>query len=226
VAVGEFILNVGVALLLGMGIGLERQFRQHPAGLRTNALVCLGAAMFVSVSALIAPGDRTRIAAQVVSGIGFLGAGVILREGLNVRGMNTAATLWCSAAVGTLAGIGHPLEAALGSAAIVLVNFSLRPIVRWIDARTRTAVAVETCYRFRVVCHPEHTAVVRAVLMRHIGSQAGMSVHGLSVQEAEGNEKAVIADVYSTERNDRFANDLVSRLGLEPSVSTVSWERV
>src|SRR5947199_4901290 len=124
----QFSLNVGMALLLGMAIGLERQFRQHPAGLRTNALVCLGAALFVSLS-FLAGGrdDRTRVAGQVVSGIGFLGGGVILREGLNVRGMSTAATLWCSAAVGTLAGGGLLAEAAVGTAAVLTIHLALRP---------------------------------------------------------------------------------------------------
>ena len=92
-----FALNTGTALLLGMAIGLERQYRQHTAGLRTNTLVCLGAALFVSLPTFL-PGESspTRIAAQVVSGIGFLGGGVILREGLNVRGLATAATMWAT----------------------------------------------------------------------------------------------------------------------------------
>src|ERR1700678_4145620 len=114
-----FALNVGAALLMGFAIGLERQFRQHPAGLRTNALVCTGAAMFVSLSHLM--GDTaspTRVASYIVSGVGFLGGGVILREGLNVKGMSTAATLWCTAAVGTLAGAGFPGHALLGTALV------------------------------------------------------------------------------------------------------------
>ena len=103
------------ALALGTVIGLERQWRQHPAGLRTNALVAIGAALFVSLSRLV-PGDAspTRVAAYVVSGVGFLGGGVILKEGANVRGITTAATLWCSAAVGTLTGMGFGLHAAVG----------------------------------------------------------------------------------------------------------------
>src|SRR6202035_5274009 len=98
-------LNLFVALSLGAAIGVERQWRQRLAGLRTNTLVALGAASFVVFASLF-PGEAspTRVAAQVVSGIGFLGAGIIFREGLNVRGLNTAATLWCSAAVGLLAG--------------------------------------------------------------------------------------------------------------------------
>jgi hypothetical protein len=107
-------LNLFIAACLGASIGLERQWRQHLAGLRTNTLVALGAAIFITYAR--AAGDNegaTRIAAQVVSGIGFLGAGVIFKEGLNVRGLNTAATLWCSAAVGLLAARGWRSTASL-----------------------------------------------------------------------------------------------------------------
>ena len=92
---GTAALNMGAALLFGAAIDFERQWRQRLAGLRTNTLVALGAATFVVFEGLF-PGDSspTRVAAQVVSGIGFLGAGIIFREGLNVRGLNTAATLW------------------------------------------------------------------------------------------------------------------------------------
>src|SRR5690349_21121150 len=91
-----FLLHLGVALLLGGVIGLERQYHLHVAGLRTNTLVSLGAAVFVSLGALAGvPDGAAHIAPQVVSGLGFLGAGVILHEGMNVRGLNTAATIWC-----------------------------------------------------------------------------------------------------------------------------------
>jgi putative Mg2+ transporter-C (MgtC) family protein len=223
----SFVLNVGAALLMGMVIGLERQFRQHPAGLRTNALVCVGAALFVSVSLLI---DResspTRIAAQVVSGIGFLGGGVILREGLNVRGMTTAATLWCSAAVGTLAGTGFVVHAALGTLAILVAHLALRPLVRKIDASMKMVKDVETLYRVRVVCATEQEGVIRQVLMRHVNSQPAMLIQGISMQDAgQAGKMAVVAEVFSAERSDKYLNDLVSRLSIEPSVSTVSWER-
>ena len=105
------------ALLLGCLIGLERQWHRRNAGLRTNALVSLGAALFVSLSGLLfGTGDQSRIAAQVVSGIGFIGAGLLIKEGMNVSGLNTAATLWCAGAVGTLAGSGFVSEAAIGQA--------------------------------------------------------------------------------------------------------------
>src|SRR6516225_3405891 len=115
-SLAQFVLDIGAAILMGVTIGLERQFGQHTAGLRTNALVCVGAALFVSLSGLTADTNSpTRIASYVVSGIGFLGGGVILREGMSVKGMNTAATLWCSAAVGSLAGAGFLIEASFGA---------------------------------------------------------------------------------------------------------------
>jgi putative Mg2+ transporter-C (MgtC) family protein len=222
-----FTLRVGVALLFGMAIGLERQFRQHPAGLRTNALVCLGAALFVSVGRPIGNADSARIAAQVVSGIGFLGAGVILREGLNVRGMNTAATLWCSAAIGTLAGLGLVAEAAVGTVSIIFLNALLRPVVRKINARTIGAVEVETTYRLKVVCESSHEGVIRAIFMRHISTQPHVVLQGISTEDAEHEGRTtVVAEIYSPERNDKFMNEMVSRISIEPSVTTVSWDKM
>src|ERR1700738_3821542 len=113
----DFVGRAAVALALGAVIGVERQWRQRMAGLRTNALVALGAALFELFGVLMANKqgiDPTRIAAYVVSGVGFLGAGVILRDGVNVRGINTAATIWCSSAVGVLAGAGSLVEAVGG----------------------------------------------------------------------------------------------------------------
>ena len=124
-SIGQTAVNLGTATLLGGCIGFERQWRQRMAGLRTNTLVAIGAASFVVFESLF-PDETspTRVAAQVVSGIGFLGAGIIFREGLQVTGLNTAATLWCSAAVGLLAGSGHPLHAAAATMFVVLVNLT------------------------------------------------------------------------------------------------------
>jgi putative Mg2+ transporter-C (MgtC) family protein len=224
----SFTVNIGAALLMGMAIGLERQFRQHPAGLRTNTLVCVGAALFVSVGLLIDhESSPTRVAAQVVSGIGFLGGGVILREGFNVRGMNTAATLWCSAAVGVLAGLGLLPQAVIGTTAVLIVHLALRPLVQRIDSRAKIVTEIETLYRIRVVCPHESEGVIRAIFMRHINAQPNMTLQGLSTQDTdEGEKTAVIAEVFSIQRNDKYMNDMVSRISIEPSVSGVRWEKV
>ena len=223
-----FALNIAVAALLGVVIGLERQFRQHPAGMRTNALVCLGAALFVSLSRMVDhESSPTRVAAQVVSGLGFLGGGVILREGLSVRGLTTAATLWCSGAVGTLAGAGQLLPALIGTAAILALNLALRPLVQRIDARMKTAVAVETLYRVKVVCGRHQEAVIRSIFMRHINSQPYMVLQGVATQDmGPADQAAVVAEVCSAQRNDRYMEDVVARMSIEPTVVAVSWERV
>ena len=122
----QFALNNLVALFLGALIGFERQRRQRNAGLRTNALVALGASLFVSLSSLtIQISDHTRMAAQVITGIGFLGVGLMMREGMSVRGLNTAATLWCAAAVGTLAGSGFLPHAVVGAGFIITTHLVL-----------------------------------------------------------------------------------------------------
>lgn len=220
--------NIIAALAMGMAIGLERQFRQRTAGLRTNALVALGAALFVSLSRLMDDQNSpTRIASYIVSGIGFLGGGVILREGFNVRGMNTAATLWCSAAVGTLAGTGHVIHGVIGTAAVLFIHLSLRPLVRKIEARSKVTVEIETVYRMQVVCESQHEGPIRMIFMRHVNSQPTMTVQGISTRDTDQPDRtSVVVDIYSAERNDRFMNELVSRISIEPSVTAVSWERV
>ena len=113
---------------------VERQWRARTAGLRTNTLVALGATLFVLYSEAVGDtGSPTRVASYVVSGIGFLGGGVILREGGGVRGLNTAATLWCSAAVGVLAASGRLDLCLIGTAAVLAVHLLLRPAGRLID---------------------------------------------------------------------------------------------
>ena len=129
-----------IAAVLGLAIGFEREIHGHPAGLRTHMLVALGSALFTVLSIRgflgepgAAPVDPTRIAAQIVSGIGFLGAGAILKYGTSVRGLTTAASLWATAAVGMASGAGALLVAVITTALIV---FSLGPL-NWVVARFR-----------------------------------------------------------------------------------------
>ena len=127
-------LSLTAAFILGSLIGFERQYRQRTAGLRTNVLVALGAAIFVDIAITLHGTDgAVRVIAYVVSGIGFLGAGVIMREEGNIQGLNTAATLWCSAAVGAAAGADLIIEAFLATGFILAANTLLRPIGHAID---------------------------------------------------------------------------------------------
>jgi putative Mg2+ transporter-C (MgtC) family protein len=122
----DYFVGLVVALVLGALIGLERRLRHHPAGLHMNALVALGSAAYVIAGTLAGdPTGPARVAGQVVTGVGFLCAGVILHQGATVRGINTAATVWCSSAVGVLAGTGFPGWAAVVAALVILANVVL-----------------------------------------------------------------------------------------------------
>ena len=169
-----FLLRVAVALVLGALIGAERQLRQRLTGLRTNALVSTGACLFVLVTQAVPgmlPADASRVAAYVVSGIGFLGGGVIMRDGMNVRGLNTAATLWCTAAVGVLCSLGLLLEASLGSLMVLCANILLRDIAQRLNQQdVLPASEAEQRYEVRIVCRAEDEIQVRSLMLHSFGS--------------------------------------------------------
>ena len=222
----NFVIDNFSALGLGVAIGLEREWRQHTAGLRTNALVSLGAALFVSLSVFFSQeSSPTRVAAQVVSGLGFLAGGVILREGLNVRGLNTAATIWCSGAVGTLAGIGYPVPAAIGTSAVLLVHLALRPVEIWIGAHRKTATDAESFYHLRVECTADQEALIRTILLRHIGSDSRLWLQGLTTQDADSKRTIVTADIFSVGQNDRLVEEIAARVSIEPHVKGLCWRK-
>ena len=221
----EIAVRLGAALLFGSLIGFERQWRQRMAGLRTNALVAIGAAGFVVFSTIVS-GDNspTQVAAQIVSGIGFLGAGVILREGLNVQGLNTAATLWCSAMVGTFAGAGQLVASALGAAFVVSTNLFLRPIVRLINRQPLAAVEVETQYAVEIRCRGQEEALVRVLLLQAAAS-AGLGLRRLTSENLEDSPQVTVsASLVSTGRHDASLEQMIGRLSLEPFVTAVHWQ--
>ena len=125
----EFLIRILACFVLSFLVGIERQYRRRSVGLRTTILVSMGAFLYVCFSFYVHEGDLTRIAAQVVTGIGFLGAGVIIKDGINVRGLTTAATLWCDAAIGILCTGGFLFEAIVGTLIVLFGNIILRFIV-------------------------------------------------------------------------------------------------
>jgi putative Mg2+ transporter-C (MgtC) family protein len=154
-----------VAFALGTVIGFERQWRQRTAGLRTNVLVAIGAAAFADLGLRLLGADgATRLVGYVVSGIGFLGAGVIMKDGTNIRGLNTAATLWCSAAVGTFAGVGLYADAIVFTCFVLAGNTLLRPMVNWINRLPISAGMTEAQYKVHAMCDPDAVSDVRDLL--------------------------------------------------------------
>ena len=164
------------------------------------------------------------MAAQVVSGIGFLGAGLIFREGLSVRGPNTAATLWCSAAIGVLAGAGYLLYAMVATGFVVFVNLLLRPIVSFINRQPLTATEIESGYLVSVTCRSDDEAHIRALLLQGLAS-CGLALRRLDSTNLEGTAHvAVSALVSASQRIDAEVERIVGRLSLEQTVSAARWQ--
>jgi putative Mg2+ transporter-C (MgtC) family protein len=224
----EVVLRLAVALACGAGIGIERQYRQHSAGLRTSALVATGSALFVLVAALT-PNDSSplRIAAQVVSGVGFLCAGVIIRDGLNIRGLNTAGTLWCASGVGVLAGSGYYLVAALGAIMVLIANLLLRPLARFLDRHAKTtgeAGEIPVHYLVRAVCLSQQENHIRSLLLQGV-SGCDLILQALQSADTQDSTRVEVrADLQADGRKDALLEQVVARLSLEESISAVRWE--
>ncbi|MHA7653128.1 MgtC/SapB family protein [Mycobacterium sp. ML4] len=218
----DFALRLAVGVGCGALIGLERQWRARMAGLRTNALVATGATLFVLYAAATEDSSPTRVASYVVSGIGFLGGGVILRQGANVRGLNTAATLWCSAAVGVLAASGHLVFALIATATVVTIHLLGRPLGRFIDHDNPDDEdeGLEP-YQVQVVCRPKSAKYARAQIVQHTRSN-DVILRGIHSGQA-GDNVALTAHVLSGANSSAKLERLVAELTLQPGVNAVHW---
>lgn len=217
----DFLGRISVCFVLGIIIGLERQYRRKIAGIRTITLVSLGAFLFVSVSDFTTPNDVTRIAAQVVSGIGFICAGVILRDGKDIRGLNTAATLWCSAAIGTLTALNLIGEAVIGVAYILLSNILLRFVSRTIMKRINHKAEY---YVMTIECELEKEMAVKNLLIQTLKSQK----NGLKTFNTKKNEKTVSMEAHLEIINDGIdsIDSIINRLCIEPGIISTEYNKI
>lgn len=224
----DFAIRIGASVGFGTLIGLERQWRARTAGVRTNALVALGSALFVIMGAYSfhGPGaDPTRVAAQIVSGIGFLGAGVIMKHGASISGLNTAATLWTSAAIGALAGGGMVWAAGAGTLVVIAANILLRPIGRMLDRRPGSAGReknTEVEYTFEVRCAREHEVDVRAIVFEAV-HRPEMIVQSIAATDLPDDIVVITATLYSAERDDHKVEMAIADVIPAPEVLGVRW---
>lgn len=133
---GDFLFRIFLSLFLGFCIGLERQLTGHPAGIRINVLICLGTSFFTLFPLIYGSQEMFRVASSIIAGVGFLCSGVIFKGDTSVRGINTAATLWCTTAVGILASSDKPLMAITAAAILIASNVIFRPLARKIERKT------------------------------------------------------------------------------------------
>jgi len=220
-------LNTLVSLLFafvfGSLIGLERQVRQRTAGLRTNALVAVGAAVFVDLSMRMNGVEGSaRVVSNVITGVGFLGAGAIMKEGANVTGLNTAATLWGSAAVGACAGAGFMVEAALATLFVLASNTLLRPVVNHINRSPLSSAASEATYHVYALCRRGEQAEVRERMVQLLDA-AHYPVRTVNKHPVGQRDAEIEAVLYATSVDGPELEAAVQRIEQLPGVLQAYW---
>jgi len=214
----DFIARTATSALFGFLIGFERQLTGHPAGIRTNVLVSLGSCIFVILSFIMDTPDRTRIAGQIVTGLGFLCSGIIFKDGVNVRGLNTAATIWCTAAIGVLASSGFILFAFAATVLLIAANVILRPISNKISPMFDES---GKCYQVTAVCAENKKKLIRSIIMDHISSSK-LVLTDLESKNITGDKVQIVAkmNVYGKHRED-IAETLIDKIRDEQDVTSV-----
>jgi putative Mg2+ transporter-C (MgtC) family protein len=192
--------------------------------LRTNVLVAVGAAAFVDLAMHLSGADgAVRVIAYVVSGIGFLGAGVIMKQGLDVRGLNTAATLWASAAVGSCAGADMAAQAAALTVFVLAGNTLLRPLVNAINRIPLDAQSTEATYEFKLTVTPEALPDMRDLLVERL-EKANYPVADVVVVEHGDDLLEIVATLVSTAIHPAELETVVADLERQPGVRHATWE--
>ena len=218
----EYLTRIGCAFVMGTFIGVERQIRQRNAGLRTNILVSIGAAAFtiLSYSMTTGNGDPSRVAAQIVSGIGFLGGGLILKDGLTVRGLNTAATIWCSAACGTLSGVGLYKEASILVICVLLTHCLFRPLCALLEKHTAKVYH----YSIRAECQRNASNSIQKLIMDTLAFDQDVQLNSL-FYKGDDERVTVCCDMATLGEHKVLLDLVVSRLRSRSEVYSVGWEK-
>ncbi|MGE5158285.1 MAG: MgtC/SapB family protein [Gemmatimonas sp.] len=219
----DTLVSLFAAFVFGTLIGAERQYRQRSAGLRTNVLVCVGAAAFVDLANRLAGSEGSvRVIAYVVSGIGFLGAGAIMKEGANIRGLNTAATLWACAAVGASAGADMVAQSAALTLFVLAGNTLLRPLVNAIDRIPLHEQSSEANYEIIVTTNAERAPAIRESLGERLEA-ASYPVRETKVIYRSDDNVEVAAELVTLAAEPGELDAVVAGLAQLPGVSHATW---
>jgi len=222
-SLADTVVSLTTAFLFGGLIGFERQYRQRTAGLRTNILVAVGAAIFVDAANRLTGHDGAiHVMAYVVSGIGFLGAGVIMREEGNVRGINTAATLWASGAVGACAGADLILEAGLATLFILAANTLMRPVVRFINKQPLDTTSVEVTNSVYIIT-PKHAQKIALKQFIETLEKAGYQAHDVKVHQFGADEVEIQAVLTDAAVDGDEMDALIAQIASKDYVNQAYW---
>ena len=215
----NFLLQIIICFLLSSCIGIERQYRRRSVGLRTVILVSLGAFLFTRFSYAFPNSDMNRIAAQVVAGIGFLGAGVIIKDDKSVKGLTTAATLWCAAAIGILCAANLLFEAAVGTFLILFTNIILRTVNSKIN--TLSGNINYNLYYYLIICEEKNEKQIIKII-KDIAKNNNAEINSLETLEKEdGNLKISLCIMSNNEKNN-INSEIMQKLSERKDIISIS----
>lgn len=215
----QFLFQIIICFLLSSCIGIERQFRRRLVGLRTIILVSIGAFLFVRFSYAFPTSDMTRVAAQVVAGIGFLGAGVIIKDNKSVKGLTTAATLWCAAAIGILCAANLLFEAAVGTLLVLFTNIVLRTVNSKINALSGNINY--NMYSYSIVCEDKAEKEVLKTI-KDITKKHESLINNIEISEIENGNVKIELSIVDNSNNDFVSNDIMQKLSGRKDITSIS----
>lgn len=219
----DYIVRIGLSVLLGFLIGLERQLTGHLAGIRINVLICMGTCFFTLFPLIYGSDEVFRVGSSIISGVGFLCSGVIFKESGMVKGMNTAATLWCSAAIGILASINQYAYAIIATVILILSNLLLRPLARRLGPIT-SGDELEKQYRITVVCLEDLEQEIRLLLISSNPSKT-LYLNHLESCDVIGDKVEIIAQYCSSGHSkNNILEGIVGQILEIPEVISAGWE--
>lgn len=224
-----FSLRLIIAIILGLLVGFERQWTRHQAGILTNVIVCIGAYAYCAY-AYIAGDDNidiTRIAAQIVCGVGFLGAGLILRDGTNIKGLATAATIWTTAAIGVLCTVSNILYAIIVALAVVILHLILHPLSSKINKIRQynkdKERNIECLYKITIKCTEEFETDIRSHLIKTIREKNDVLLHNLDSMAADDGNIKIKAYITTVKKNNDLVESIFAHIGKDEGIISAGW---
>ena len=225
-----FSLRLLIAIALGMIVGFERQWTKHQAGILTNVIVCVGAYAYSAFSYIAHDSntDVTRIAAQVVCGIGFLGAGLILRDGTNIKGLSTAATIWTTAAIGILCTLPNILFSVIVAIAVVFLHLILHPFSSFINKKRHynkeKENRAECLYKISIKCTDESEIDLRSHLIKTIQNKNDVLLHNLESNATDDGNIKIKAYITTVKKNDATVESLLAHIAKDEGLISAGWK--
>lgn len=227
-----FAIRLLIAAGLGILIGAERQLTKHRTGILTNVIVCVGSFAFTAFSYLAKDGssDVTRVAAQIVSGIGFLGAGVIISDGTKIKGINTAASIWASASVGILCCLDRWWFAAMVAGTIVLAHIVIHPITEFITKKQEynkgKTDKLETFYRISIVCSEENADEIKKNIIEYFRELDDVLLRNLEMSDVDGGNVKVRAEISTKRKNNELVEHIITHVGKHEDIISTGWKHL